>query len=174
MITDRRIIFLAAGTVPLVAFCNTYLTDDQAASALFPGVKLTRETIELHPEEMKRIEELAGEKAPAGSLIAWRGPGQEAMIVDQVLGKHELITYAVAISPDGSVKGIEILEYRESYGHEIKKEEWRRQFVGKKTDAPVKLGKDILNISGATLSCAHVTAGVRRVLHTYDVIKARL
>jgi Na+-translocating ferredoxin:NAD+ oxidoreductase RnfG subunit len=171
---DPRLIFLVTGAVPLVAYCNTYLTDDQAAGAFFPGQKLTRRTLELSAAERAKIDELSGEATPSARLVAWVGPGKEAMIVDQVLGKHELITYAVAISPDGSVKGIEVLEYRESYGHEIKKEEWRKQFAGKKTDAPIKLGRDILNISGATLSCAHVTAGVRRVLHTYDVIKSRI
>ena len=41
---------------------------------------------------------------------------------------------------------------------------WRRQFVGKTADAALRVGEDIANISGATLSCTHVTEGVRRIV----------
>ena len=34
----------------------------------------------------------------------------------------------------------------------------------------MKIDKDIENISGATLSCVHLTDGVRRILHTYDLV----
>ena len=52
-------------------------------------------------------------------------------IVDAVFGKHELITYAVGLGADGSVRGVEILEYLESYGYQIRDPAWRRQFAGK-------------------------------------------
>jgi Na+-transporting NADH:ubiquinone oxidoreductase subunit NqrC len=41
---------------------------------------------------------------------------------------------------------------------------WRAQFVGKRAGAPLSLDDDIQNISGATLSCRHVTEGVKRIL----------
>ena len=88
------------------------------------------------------------------------------LFVDQAVGKHEFITYAVGISENKKVQGIEIMEYRETYGSDVRKVEWRKQFVGKDASAPLKLGKDITNISGATLSSAHITAGVRRLLQT--------
>ena len=53
-------------------------------------------------------------------------------IVDYVIGKHLVIDYAVALSPEGTVKQIEILNYRESYGGEIRNPDWRKQFVGKR------------------------------------------
>jgi Na+-transporting NADH:ubiquinone oxidoreductase subunit NqrC len=67
------------------------------------------------------------------------------------------------------VRGIEILEYRESYGHEIRNDAWRRQFAGKSAADPLRLEQDIRNISGATLSCRHVTDGVRRLLALHDI-----
>ena len=93
-------------------------------------------------------------------------------MIDRVLGKHEFITYAVGIDPGGKIKQIEILEYKETYGYEIKRAEWRKQFYGKGSDAKLKLTDDIQNISGATLSCKHVTDGVRRVLVTHEALKA--
>jgi hypothetical protein len=66
------------------------------------------------------------------------------------------------------VRSIEILDYRESHGGEIRLAGWRRQFVGRTGADPVALNNDIRNISGATLSCRHVTEGVHRLLQLYD------
>jgi Na+-transporting NADH:ubiquinone oxidoreductase subunit C len=46
----------------------------------------------------------------------------------------------------------------------VKLPAWRNQFVGKSAADPVKIGADIANISGATLSCTHITDGVRRLV----------
>ena len=80
-----------------------------------------------------------------------------------------MITYAVGIAPNGSVKGIEILEYVESYGYEVADSQWRKQFIGKTASDPVKLNQDIQNISGATLSSKHLTDGVKRILVLYEL-----
>jgi Na+-transporting NADH:ubiquinone oxidoreductase subunit NqrC len=89
-----------------------------------------------------------------------------------VIGKHEFITYALALTPDGTIRGIEILDYRETYGGEIRNPNWRRQFVGKRSGSRLRLDEDIKNISGATLSSRHVTDGVRRLLAIYQLLLA--
>src|SRR4051794_25202392 len=89
-------------------------------------------------------------------------------IVDYVIGKHLVIDYAVALSPEGTIKQIEILNYRESYGGEIRNPDWRKQFVGKGPQSRFALNQGINNISGATLSCRHVTEGIHRILATYE------
>ena len=86
------------------------------------------------------------------------------LLVDQVIGKAEAITYALALDAHGAVTRLEVLEYRETHGGEIRLPAWRKQFVGKTAADPVRLDADIHNISGATLSCRHVTDGVRRLL----------
>ena len=86
------------------------------------------------------------------------------LIVDQVIGKAEAITYALALDAHGAVTRLEVLEYRETHGGAIRLPAWRKQFVGKTAADPVRLDADIHNISGATLSCRHVTDGVRRLL----------
>jgi hypothetical protein len=69
------------------------------------------------------------------------------------------------------VKQVEVLSYRESHGHETRLPAWRRQFVGKTAAAPLQVGEDIANISGATLSCTHVTEGVRRIVAVLDLAR---
>jgi Na+-translocating ferredoxin:NAD+ oxidoreductase RnfG subunit len=88
-------------------------------------------------------------------------------VVDHVIGKHLYIDYAVALAPGGRVQRVEILAYRESYGGEIRSPSWLAQFVGKTSGSALKVGSDIRNISGATLSCAHVTEGVKRIVAAY-------
>ena len=65
---------------------------------------------------------------------------------------------------------VEILEFRESHGMEVRGEKWREQFKGKNAGSKLKLNDDIYNISGATISCRQVTEGVKRVLATYDQV----
>jgi hypothetical protein len=110
--------------------------------------------------------------APGWSPQIWQVQGASGALgwffVDQVIGKSELITYAVALDAGGAVKSIEVLDYRESHGSEIRLAAWRRQFVGKTAKDDVELNRDIKNISGATLSSRHVTEGVHRLLQVYE------
>ena len=102
----------------------------------------------------------AFEARAAGRRLGW-------FFVDRVIGKAELITYALALDADGAVAAIEILDYRETHGGEVRLPAWRRQFVGKTARDAVQLGGDIKGISGATLSTRHVTEGVRRLLQLH-------
>ena len=88
-------------------------------------------------------------------------------VLDHVIGKHLFIDYAVALDTNGRVMRVEILQYRESYGGEVRESSWLAQFVGKTSSSALKVGSDIRSISGATLSSLHVTEGVKRVLANY-------
>ena len=61
------------------------------------------------------------------------------------------------------------MDYRETYGGQIRDQKWRAQFVGKTSKSALKLDSDIKNISGATLSCRHITDGVKRLLAFYEI-----
>jgi Na+-translocating ferredoxin:NAD+ oxidoreductase RnfG subunit len=84
--------------------------------------------------------------------------------VRNVKGKDQQITFLVAIDPADAIKDIDVLVYREPYGGEVAYEPWRKQFRGKRADAQLVVGKDIRNISGATISSHSVTLGVRKAL----------
>ena len=163
-----------AAVAPTPASATVYLSVEAAQQAMFPGASFVPHPLVLTPEQRKIIARVSGvgsfetvqhvwDARSGGSRIGW-------FVVDRVLGKHEMITYAVALTPDGAVKRVEILEYRETYGGEIRNPAWRQQFVGKRFGSPVRLGQDIKNISGATLSSRHVTDGIRRLLVTYQLL----
>ncbi len=84
--------------------------------------------------------------------------------VRNVKGKEQPITYLVATDSADALRDVDILVYREPYGGEVAYDPWRKQFRGKTTAAPLQLGKDIRNISGATISSNAVTRAVRKTL----------
>ena len=57
-----------------------------------------------------------------------------------------------------------MLVYREPQGGEVAYDAWRKQFRGKRPPRHSQVGKDIKNISGATISSNSVTRGVRQAL----------
>ena len=97
----------------------------------------------------------------------WKASTGGIFVLDHVIGKHLYIDYVVSIEPSGHIRRVDILQYRESYGGEVRSSSWLAQFVGKTIGDPLKLGSDIRNISGATLSSMHVTEGVKRILTAY-------
>jgi Na+-translocating ferredoxin:NAD+ oxidoreductase RnfG subunit len=139
---------IAAAASP--AYAVKYLSIEEAQKAAFPSAT--------HFTEVQ-----AGRvwKAEAGGRVAG------FLVFDRVVGKHLFIDYAVALTPAGAVQRVEILEYRESYGGEIRSPSWLAQFVGKTSGSALKINGDIRNISGATLSSTHIAEGVKRVLATY-------
>jgi uncharacterized protein with FMN-binding domain len=137
--------WLPVAVVSTSAYATTYLSVEQAQRAIFPGMSFTS----------------------AGQPGVWRTSDGGYFIVDRVVGKHEYITVAVGINANGTVKQIEIMEYNESYGYEVRDAAWRAQFVGKNAGSALQLNVDIKNISGATLSSKHITDGVKRLLQKY-------
>jgi Na+-translocating ferredoxin:NAD+ oxidoreductase RnfG subunit len=167
-----QFIFVAAPlSTALVStgFAVTYLNLDQAQNAIFPGKSLTSFPLNLTDAQRKEIERESHVRLTGTPPKVWRVSGGDWFIVDEVIGKHEFITYAIGLTIDGAVRGIEIMDYRESYGGQVRDPKWRAQFVGKTKDASITLDRDIKNISGATLSSRHLTDGVRRVLALHDV-----
>ncbi len=150
-------------------FAVTYLTAGQAQQAIYPGKSFTTLPLLLTAAQRKLIEEQSRVRLTGKSPEVWRVNGGGWFIVDEVVGKHEFITYAIGLTNEGVVRGIEIMDYRESYGGQVRDPQWRAQFSGKTKASPLKLDEDIRNISGATLSSRHITEGVRRVLALHNV-----
>ena len=152
------------------AAAHTYLTVEQAQALMFPGAVLTRDFRTLTPEQVKAIEKATRVNVLTRSLRVWRASTGGWFIADEVVGKHEYIGFALALDHEGAVKDVEVLDYREAYGDQIRQSAWRAQFLGKRHGAKLKLTDDIKNISGATLSCLHLTDGIKRLLATYALV----
>jgi hypothetical protein len=65
---------------------------------------------------------------------------------------------------------VQVLTYRESQGSEIRSKRFLDQFAGKTLTAPLKLGRDIHGISGASLSSRSTTYAVKKALALVSVV----
>jgi len=167
-VRSRWILPLGLAAVPAfhAAWATQYLSLAEAQQAMFADADAFRA---LPPVDAVLAAELGGagwrpqlfEAVKGGTRLGW-------FMVDRVIGKTELITYALALDANGAVKAIEILDYRETHGSEVRLAAWRRQFVGKTARDAVELDRDIKGISGATLSTRHVTEGVHRLLQLHQ------
>jgi Na+-translocating ferredoxin:NAD+ oxidoreductase RnfG subunit len=156
------------------AYATSYLSIPEAQQLMFPGQALREDFVSLSAAQRAAIAARSGVEVGGGVVRQWRAADGGVFLVDEVIGKHERIGLALGINADGSVRQLEILDYREAYGFEVRNARWRQQFAGKRPADPVALGNDIRNISGATLSSRHVTDGVRRLLATYEIaLRAR-
>lgn len=167
-----RIPFLAAGVsvslIPMaqVAVAADYMSVDAAQRAQFPQADHFVEIVlALNPAQKMTVANLAGPQPPHRSLRAWKALRGEELLgyvfVDEVLGREDMITYAIGIDHSGHMGTLDVLAYRESHGGEIRGTAWRNQFNGRTDLEHLRFGTDIKNIAGATLSCEHVTQGVR-------------
>ena len=176
-----RIPFLAAAVAALaipptqVAIAADYLSVEAAQRALFAQADRFDEVVlVLSPAQRQSVMQLAGPQPPHRSLRAWKAMRGNDLLghvfVDEVLGRQDMITYAVGIDRSGRLGPLEVLSYRESHGGEIRGNAWRNQFDGRQGLGHLQFGADIKNIAGATLSCEHVTQGVRWVEALWETL----
>jgi Na+-translocating ferredoxin:NAD+ oxidoreductase RnfG subunit len=151
-----------------------YLTVGAAQKLAFPAATRFAEAhVVYRPADIEAIQRISGQPVRTRGEQVWKAFAGDRLlgffILDYVIGKHLAIDYSVSLEPDGRVRRVEVLEYRESYGGQIRNPGWLAQFMGKRSGSTLEVDKDIRNISGATLSSRHVTEGVKRVLALYEV-----
>lgn len=157
------------------AYATVYFTEATIRKTMFPtATQFVDRSVTLSPAQVKAIKKSAAAFVLKNRVLAWDVMGARGklgtLFIDQVYGKHEFITYALALGPQGEVERVEVMDYRETYGEQVRNPNWRAQFSGKRYGEPLFLNKQIKNISGATLSCIHMTEGVRRLLATNALV----
>jgi hypothetical protein len=157
-----------------VVVAADYLSLDAAQRAVFPEARgFEPVTLSLNAAQLQQLVALAGPQPPRGQVRAWRVLGASGpagfFLTDEVVGRQDFIDYALGIDPDGRLRTPEIMSYRESHGGEVRNAAWRRQFNGRPDGVQLRSSVDIRNIAGATLSCEHVTAGVRYLAALWQV-----
>ena len=164
---------LTAAPVQIVV-ATEYLSVEGAQKALFPQAdRFTELVLSLNAAQRAQVATLAGPQPPHRSLRAWKAMRGGELVgyvfVDEVIGREDFITYAAGIDAAGHLSALEVLAYRESHGGEIRSDACRRQFAGRQSLGELRVQTDIKNIAGATLSCEHVTEGVRWLVALWQV-----
>ncbi len=148
---------------------QTYLSVEQALKLQFPtSDRVVTESVRLTDAQAGRVAKLADHPLWEHAFIVYKGMTGEhvdgyAVATDET-GKFHHITFMVGVTPDGRVKRTDVLVYRESRGSEIRQRRFLQQYAGKSLRDPIRANRDILNVTGATLSVHAVNRGVRKVL----------
>ncbi|MEI8015087.1 MAG: FMN-binding protein [Nitrospiraceae bacterium] len=156
-----------------MSHAEVFLTEEEALKLMFPKSKqIRKDLIRLTSEKKAQVEDRIGWKFPEEFFevyIGETGPQIDGYaLVQNTIGKHKPMTYMVGIDNTGHVLNVELLVFREARGSEVRTKRFNVQYEGKTVSDPVRLNKDIVNISGATMSVRSMTAGIKRGLVLVD------
>ncbi|MBI3323792.1 MAG: FMN-binding protein [Candidatus Omnitrophica bacterium] len=147
---------------------EVYLSIEAALKLMFPSSRIATETVSLTDEQAARVAALADHPIAERTVTVYKALGQDAVdgyaIVTDEVGKFHDITFMVGVTPQGRVKRVDVLVYRESRGGEVRLRRFLRQFDGKSLRDPIRPNRDVINITGSTLSVRAVSRGVRKAL----------
>lgn len=166
---------LSATSLAMNATAQVFLTPEQALTKLMPEAETVQTDHKgLTPELQKRLEEVLGKRVRDREYTFFIGMKQERptgyAIVLEMTGKERPITFMIVINPDGAIRAVEVLVYRESQGSEIRSPRFMKQFKGKTVQSPLRPGRDIDVITGATLSSRSTTYVVKKALALVNLL----
>ena len=152
---------------------EVFLKEDEALKLMFPkSERIRKDLIRLTSEKKAQIEERIGWKFPEELFEVYIGETGAQIdgyaLVQNTIGKHKHMTYMVGVDNTGACTNVELLVYREAKGSEVRTKRFNVQYEGKTASDPIRINKDIINISGATMSVRSISAGVKRVLVLVD------
>jgi len=146
---------------------------DEGIRELFgTNLQMKRDTLLFTGEALAQVEQKLHTSVWDSSVIVHRIYRDNTLlgygVITNEYGKYRPITILVGVKPDISVQGVRILVYRENRGGEVRRKRFLHQYRNKTLTDPIRINRDIINISGATISVRSVNAGVRKVLHLLE------
>jgi Na+-translocating ferredoxin:NAD+ oxidoreductase RnfG subunit len=171
-----------------VCYAFTVLTEEEALKEVFwSGAEIEKETKELTGATLENIKERLGgslvytqegsESAPVESnttidfyFAKKDGEKKGLAIIDTEPGKWGPVKFIVAMDINGTVKKVRVLSYEEIRGRPIARSSFMNQYRGKDVNSPLTVGKDIVGISGATISSRSATFTVKKALVIYEEV----
>jgi H+/Na+-translocating ferredoxin:NAD+ oxidoreductase subunit G len=156
-----------------MSMAEVFLSEEEAVKLMFPKSQRVKKDLLRVPMDKKvAIEERIGWKFPEDSFEIYIGETGTQIdgyaLVQNTIGKHKPMTYMVGVDNTGRVSNVELLVFREARGSEVRTKRFNVQYEGKTVLDPVRINKDIINISGATMSVRSMTAGIKRALVLVD------
>ncbi len=151
---------------------QVYLTKKQAFKIAFPEAdEIKKEKQWLTSDQKLSIGELCLQTITENRFTFYlgikNGKPMGYMLIDNIIGKSFPITFMTVLNLDGTVRDVEIMVYREPQGWEVRNKSFRSQFYGKDSSTD---SRDIMSISGATLSATSITRGVYKAMAAYKVL----
>jgi hypothetical protein len=150
-----------------------FMTEEDAVKTILQKSKrIRKEMIRLTAEKKELIEQRIGWKFPEDEFELYIGQTGDKIdgyaMIHNTIGKYKPMTYMVGVDAAGTCSDVELLIFRDAKGSEVGRKRFNSQYDGKTVSDPIRINKDIINISGATMSVRSMSAGVKRVLVLID------
>jgi hypothetical protein len=150
-----------------------FMSEEEAIKLMLPkSRRIRKETIRLSSDKKELIEQRIGWKFPEQEFELYIGQTGDKIdgyaVLHNTIGKYKHMTYMVGIDATGSCTDVELLVFRDAKGSEVGRKRFNSQYDGKTVTDPIRINKDIINISGATMSVRSMSAGVKRALVLVD------
>ncbi|MDQ8036045.1 MAG: FMN-binding protein [Pedobacter sp.] len=158
---------LPVAAIVMPAHAVTYMSASEARKLMFPDADRFSSIPEASLRQwQEKLAKILDADVRIRRLKLWEVRKGEQLIgyfaTDAAIGRDDYFDYAVSLDADAVIRQVEILNYKEAHGQEVHDHTpWRKQFTGKNADSALELDTDIKNISGATLSCSHLTDNIR-------------
>lgn len=165
------------GTAPMLAPAQAeeaeyseqiYLSQEQALKQVFGSLLVESRTLKPTAAQRKALQKQLRRKLtePDYTLYVGKRGGRierYALILDEK-GKHYPITFIVSMTSQAAVEQVAVMVYRERRGDGIKRARFLKQFQGKTLKDPLEVNRDIVHITGSTISSWSIAAGVRKAV----------
>lgn len=175
--SSRAGVLALAGALALLgtpAEAKVFLSQREAIELAFPDAdRIETDTQVLSREQVEAVERSARSKLDsriAKFYAAWQGDrvtGYAFIDVHTVRSLPE--AFMIVLEPDGTTRSVRVLAFHEPLDY-LPTERWYKQFEDRSLADPLRLGRDIHGIAGATLSARAVASSVRRVLALFRVV----
>src|SRR3954470_17881483 len=111
MMRSRFLLLPVAAVVVAAAPAQAvnFLTVEQAQSLLFPDATLTPADFTMSEHQVDQLINVTGATVFRSKVRAWRASDGGWFFVDQVPGRDDRVTYALALDRTGRVRGVEVL-----------------------------------------------------------------
>lgn len=148
---------------------QVFLEEEEALAKVFAGCdKIISESLTLTSEGREYFKELLKRPDLETAFQVYIGKKGDVIsryaIITEEMGCFHPITWILSTNAEGEILDIAVMIYRESRGHEVSRKRFLKQFEGKSLKDPLSTNKDIIRITGATVSVQAVCRGVRKML----------
>lgn len=159
---------------PAGAWAKVYHSRAEALELAFPDAeRVDSETYLLSDEQIEQIRELSRSEMESKLVKVYTGVKGGEVLGYAFIDIHNVRTlpeaFMVVLAPDGGVRSLRVLAFHEPIEYQPTAR-WYGQFTQKSLGEPLRVGRDIHGVVGATLSARATTRGVRRALALYEVL----
>ncbi len=153
---------------------KVYFTQEEALTKVFAKADtLWTEEWSPSPQERTELECCLGWRVTDERFAIHRAgrDGQDLgyAVITEEQGRFKPITFIVKVSASRRVDMVLVMVYRESRGDGVKRQRFLKQFRDKDTSDHLRLNRDVVGVSGATMSSRALAMGVKKVLAIVDL-----